>query len=314
MARASEITGVVAVLVTPFDDGEEIVHDDIARQVEAAVAFGISGICLPAYASEFYKLSHAERLDVVRTAVEASKGRIPVVGQSNHPSVRQAADMARRNADSGVDLISFALPRQFGTSEEDLLAYCQTICRAVNLPVLIQDFNPGGATVGPDFCRRLHDACPNFRYIKLEEPLLGPKLRAIRGATEDRVAVFEGWGGMYLPELFSSGVAGVMPGLGHADGMKRIWDLGSAGDIEGALDVFDDLLAQIAFSLQNLEFYLSMEKQLLAARGIIRHTRVRGLTLTPDGEAAAHAARLNERVLRLIERLGFKRRTLRGEA
>ena len=307
MTTAGHIRGIVSVLATPFDADENIAHEDVARQVEAAVAFGIGGVCLPAYASEFYKMSDPERTDVVRTAVGAAAGRIPVLAQSNHPSVRQAAAIARRNAEAGADVISFAIPRIFPVTEADLLAYCRSICESVDLPVLIQDFNPGGPTVGPGFCRDLNLACGNFRYIKLEEPMLGPKLRAIREATQDRVAVLEGWGGMYMPELFEYGLAGAMPGLGHADVLKRVWDLGTGGDAEGALDVFDRVLAQIMFSLENMEFYLTVEKRLLAARGIIRETAVRGLTLTPDPDALAYADRLNDRVLRLVEALGLPR-------
>ena len=302
-----EIRGVVAVLSTPFDQDEGVVHEDIERQVEAAIVFGISAVCLPAYASEFYKLSGKERLAVVKTAVEASKGRMTVVGQSNHPSAKQAVSLARANADAGADLISFAIPRQFGAYEDNILDYCSTICAAVDLPVLVQDFNPGGATVGPEFCRRLMDRCPNFKYIKLEEPLLGPKLRAIREATSDGVGVLEGWGGMYMPELFESGIAGVMPGLGHSDVMKRIWDLGTSGDMQGALDIFDPVLAQVVFSLQNMELYLRIEKQLLAMRNIIKNTGVRSLSLGPDPETELHGRRLNVRVLNLVERLGFQR-------
>ncbi|MBB31466.1 MAG: dihydrodipicolinate synthase family protein [Gemmatimonadetes bacterium] len=304
---AKQIRGVVSVLSTPFDQYEKIAHEDIARQVEAAVVFGISGVCLPAYASEFYKLSGKERLAVVKTAVDASRGRIAVVGQSNHPSARQAASLAKGNAEAGADLISFAIPRQFAAYERDILDYCSTICNAVDLPVLVQDFNPGGATVGPDFCRQLIERSPNFNYIKLEEPLLGPKLRAIREATSDGVGVLEGWGGMYMPELFESGIAGVMPGLGHADIMNRIWDLGTSGDMEGTLDVFDQVLAQVVFSLQDMELYLRIEKQLLAMRNIIQNTGVRSLSLSPEKETEVHGKRLNERVLKLVEQLGFQR-------
>ncbi len=305
------INGVVAVLVTPFDDAEEIVHEDIEREVEAAIAFGIGGVCLPAYASEYYKLSEPERLAVVRTAAEAASGRIPVVGQSNHPSALHASELARQNVDSGADIISFALPRQFALPEADHLVYCKTVCRAVDVPILIQDFNPGGHTVGAEFCSHLRDDCDNFRYLKLEEPLLGPKLRAIRETTDGEVAVLEGWGGTYLPELFAEGVSGVMPGLGHADVMQRLWELGTGGDLDGALDIFDGLLAQIVFSLQNLEFYLAVEKDLLVQRGIIHHTAVRSLGLTPDPALLHHANLLNGRALKLIDRLGFPRQPIR---
>lgn len=313
MSTAEHIRGVVSVLATPFDADEEIVHEDIAGQVDAAVAFGISAVCLPAYASEFYKLSEVERTDVVQTAARAAAGRIPVVGQSNHPSAKRAVEIARQNVEAGADVISFAIPRIFATPEADLLSYARTICESVEVPVLIQDFNPGGPTAGPAFCSALSKACPNFLYIKLEEPMMGPKLKAIREATEDRVGVLEGWGGMYMPELFGYGLAGAMPGLGHADVLKRVWDLGVGGDIDAALGVFDRVLAQIMYSLENMEFYLTMEKRLLAARGIIRNTGVRGLTLTPDPEALAYADLLNERVLRLLDDLGLKRCPLRNQ-
>ena len=306
MADGTQIAGVVPVLVTPFDEQEEIVYGEIERQVEAAVAFGAAAVCLPAYGSEFYKLTESERLEVVRSAVSASGGRIPVMGQSNHPSAGHAAQLAQQNQRAGVDAVSFALPRLFAIPDADLLSYCDRVCSATDLPVMVQDFNPGGVTVGPEFCQRLLEIAPNFRYAKLEEPLLGLKLRGIREATSGRVSVFEGWGGMYLPDLFDSGISGVVPGLGHADVMNRIWELGSGGDLNGALDVFDGLLPQIVFSLQNMELFLAIEKQLLGMRGIIQHTRVRSLTLSPDVQTFTHGTRLNERVLRLVERLGFE--------
>lgn len=299
------LSGVVAVLVTPFDVEENIVHDDITRQVEAAISFGISAVCLPAYAGEFYKLSESERLAVVQTAVQASKNRISVIGQSNHPSAHQAAKLAKQNADIGADLISFAIPRQFGLTENDILSYCQTICDAVRVPILIQDFNPGGATIGASFCKQLRDRCPNFAYVKLEEPLLGPKLRAICDATENQIGVLEGWGGMYVPELLDAGITGVMPGLGHADLMQHMWNLGTSGQMDKALDVFDDLLAQVVYSLQNLELYLKVEKHLLAERGIIQNTTVRSPSLTVDKHTFNHAIRLNQRILKAISKHGL---------
>jgi 2-keto-3-deoxy-L-arabinonate dehydratase len=304
-SESGSVRGVLSVLSAPFSVSGDLVLEDVARQVEAAVAFGIAGVCLPAYGTEFYKLTDDERVAVVRTAAEASNGRIPVFGQANHDASRHAADLARKLRDVGADHISFAVPRRFAIPETDLLDYAAEVCAAAQLPVLVQDFNPGGATVGADFCRSLRDRCSNFRYIKLEEPLLGPKLRAIKGFCGDELMVFEGWGGMYLPELIGSGIDGVMPGLGHADAMHAMWLAGQADDLSGVLDIFDRLLPQIAFSLQNLELYLYAEKQLLASRGVISNAFVRSMTATPDAETSAHAKILNDRVLYLIDDLGL---------
>ena len=305
----NSIAGVVPVIPTPFQpDTEAIDLEALARLIDFAAALDISAVCLPAYASEFYKLSEAERFQIVEVAVKASGGNVPIVAQSNHPSARQAADIARRNADLGADFISFAIPRLFSVTTEDLLDYCTTVCGAVTLPVLVQDFNPGGPTIDATFCARLQEACPNFRYVKLEEPLMGDKVKAIRDGTKDEVGVLEGWGGMYTLELIPYGICGLMPGLGSADLLARIWRLGKEGQTESALDIFQMVLPQLVFSLQNLELFLHLEKRLLVERGVLRHATVRRATYTPSDLLLAYGNTLNRRVLKALDKYGLPRR------
>jgi 4-hydroxy-tetrahydrodipicolinate synthase len=294
----SGIDGIVPVVPTPFRAGDEAVDlDALDGLIDFATRLDVAAVCLPAYAGEFYKLSEDERFAVVERAVRASRGRVAVMAQSNHPSARHAAAIARRNEELGADLISFAVPRLFALPDEDLLEYCRTVCRAVTCPVLIQDFNPGGPTVGAGFCARLREACPNFGWVKLEEPLLGSKVVAIREATADEVGVLEGWGGMYLLDLLPSGVRGSVPGLGVADLLTRVWRLGRAGDADAALDLFQVVLPQIAFGLQHFELFLHLEKRLLVERGVLRDPTVRRPTYTPDRALLAHGDVLNRRVV-----------------
>jgi len=171
--------------------------------------------------------------------------------------------------------------------------------------VLIQDFNPGGPTVGGVFARQLADRCENFRYLKLEEPLMSAKVGAIREAAEGRVGVLEGWGGMYMLDLIPAGICGLMPGLGPADLLQRIWKLGTSGQLNDALDLFQAILPQLVFSLQNMELFLCLEKKLLAARGVLPEssTHVRRPTWTPDTDTLQYGTLLNRRVLEVCARL-----------
>lgn len=298
------IQGVVPIIPTPFHaTTEEIDLAALAALVEFAIGCGVGGICLPAYASEFYKLTEEERFQVVGVAVQAAAGRVPVLAQSNHPAAKAACEIAARNAGLGADVISFAIPRIFGLGQEDILAYCIAICRAAPTPVLIQDFNPGGPTVGADFCRRLHAACPNFHYIKLEEPLMGEKVTAIRAATGDAVGVLEGWGGLYMLELFPYGICGIMPGLGLADLLVQIWQRAAAGHMGAAMDLFERVAPQLGFSLQNMELFHHIEKRLLVQRGVIAGATVRQATFTPSAELLAYGDFLNARVAALAAQL-----------
>jgi len=302
-APAGTVLGIVPVIPTPFTAQQEVDFDALDGLMEFAVRAGVKAACLPAYGSEFYKLSDSERGKVVERAVQAAAGRLLVVAQSNHPSPRLASEIAIRNEDRGANIISFALPRQFALPEEELVRYSEKVCCAVRVPVLIQDFNPGGPTVGAAFARRLMQTVSNFCFLKLEESLMGAKVRAIREATQDVVGVLEGWGGMYLMELIPDGIAGAMPGLAMSDLFVRVWELARGGDIDEAMDIHAAMLPQIIYALQNMELFHHAEKLLLKARGLLDSAAVREPALPLDVAMATHLTALNRKVLRELARL-----------
>ena len=183
--------GIVPVIPTPFGSNHQVDYEALEPLIEFAVRSGATAVCLPAYGSEFYKLSVTERFQLVKTAVRLAAGRIQVMGQANHPSPLLSADFACRNEELGAGIVSFALPRQFPYGEDCLLRYAETVAKAVSVPVLVQDFNPGGPSVGASFARRLKESAPNFCYLKLEEPFMGRKIRAVTEATCGSVGVLE---------------------------------------------------------------------------------------------------------------------------
>lgn len=297
-----EIDGVVPVLPAPFTPDEELDLPSISKLIDFAVEARCAAVCLPAYSTEFYKLDMEERYTLVSSAVEASKGKIPVIGQSNHVSSKLAAEIAKNNEALGVDAISIAIPRLFSISEDDIFSFLGKVMEAVSLPVLVQDFNPGGMTVNPQFVKRLAAAYPNFRYLKLEEPLMAPKVEQIRAATNESIGILEGWGGMYLLENIPAGICGAMPGMGLADLLQKAYRLAKDGNREAGMDIFEKILPHIVFSLQNLELFLHMDKDLLVRRNLLAHPTVRAATLTPDIGTLRHANWLTERVLQSIEK------------
>jgi 4-hydroxy-tetrahydrodipicolinate synthase len=63
--RVVELHGVVPVVPTPFRADESIDLEGLSACIDFAVRCGVCAVCLPAYASEFYKLTEAERRLVV---------------------------------------------------------------------------------------------------------------------------------------------------------------------------------------------------------------------------------------------------------
>lgn len=302
MAIVKELFGIVPIIPTPFLENEEIDESALRNLIEFAVSAGIQAICLPAYASEFYKLSDDEKLQVVKIAINQAAGRIQIMAQSNSPSLKIAIKLARANVAAGADIISLAVPRIFGLPEASVENYLSEFFKSIpNTPVLIQDFNPGGSSLSVSLINRLRKAHLNFKYLKLEEPLCSSKFEDIIKTTEGAVGVFEGWGGLYLMELVPIGISGVMPGLGVADILQKVFTLRKNGEAQKAFEIFERVMPQIFFSLQNMELFHYAEKELLMARGILKNSTARKAAYIPDDSSVKYIRELNERVLKLAE-------------
>ena len=304
-AKSKDLSAAIPIIPTPFDAHENIDEEALRRLVEFAVSKGFLGICLPAYLSEFYKLSDEERIQVVKVAVNQAAGRLLVIAQSNHGSSRVALKMAQTHVENGADLISVLIPRMFALSDDDLLRYLKPILNGVSVSSLVQDYHPGGSTVGRSFVARLSTECPGFRYLKLEEPEVMTKLVAIREASQDRIKVLDGTGGLYLLELIPAGLAGVMSGLGYADALNVVFKLRADNRYQDASQLYEKLLPLIVFGAQNFELILYCEKRLLQARGLLASARCRDARIAPDPDTVRYVDELNGRIMRAFQDAGL---------
>ncbi len=309
MARALDIqiNGIVPIIPTPFTADDQADWTSHRNLIDFACAADACAVCLPAYASEFYKLSEDERQRAVTEAVGQMRGRIPVIAQVNYPSAAQAVREARAAQKSGASAIAVAVPRMFNLPESDLHRYFDKILSAIDIPLLIQDFSPSGPTVSPGFVASLNRAHPHFRWLKLEEPMMATKVVAVLQATSGAVGVLEGWGGMYILDLIPAGICGVMPSLSLVDLLARIFRLAKAGDMHAADEIYQVVLPQIVFSLQHMELYHHAEKRLLEARGVLARVDVRDLRLELDRFQTGRIAFLNGQILALLDRLKMPR-------
>jgi 4-hydroxy-tetrahydrodipicolinate synthase len=206
---------------------------------------------------------------------------------------------------AGADFISLAVPRLFSLPESSLKDYLSVFFESVpKTPVLIQDFNPGGASLSVKAIKELSDLHPNFKYLKLEEPLFAPKLEEIIQTTKGKIGVLEGWGGLYMLELIPVGIVGVMPGLAVADILQKVFLLRKANQGPKAFDLFEKVMPQIFFSLQNMELFHFAEKELLLARGVLKNSLARKAKHNPDASTISYIKELNERILAVVKALG----------
>ena len=144
-----QIDGIVPVIPTPFDADEEIDWAALRSLLDFAAGADVGAVCLPAYASEFYKLTEAERREAIVVTVDHVRGKTPVIAQVNYPSTLQAARSVREAQKDGASAVCCAVPRMFSLDEGALLKHFDRVLQAIDIPLIIQDFNPGGSSVSP---------------------------------------------------------------------------------------------------------------------------------------------------------------------
>ena len=67
------IDGIIPIIPTTFDEKDRIDWSAFERLLDFACGIDVCAVCLPAYASEFYKLSDAERREIIAKAVRAMR-------------------------------------------------------------------------------------------------------------------------------------------------------------------------------------------------------------------------------------------------
>ena len=120
--------GILTALVTPFRDGdldEEALRDLIERQIEA----GVDGLVPCGSTGESATLSHSEHEIVVEIAVQAARGRVPVVAGTGSNDTAAAIELTRHAKRAGADgalLISpyYNKPTQQGIVEHYAAVAC----------------------------------------------------------------------------------------------------------------------------------------------------------------------------------------------
>ena len=302
-----DFEGVIPILPTPFNADESIDESSLETIVDFAKAAGCTTVGLPAFGSEFYKLSGDERSRILNIVFK-NAGDLNIIVQCNHPSPTIVQALIKDAANRGAAAINSALPRMMPVAENQLYQYASVVCRSTTLPVIIQDYNPGGAIIGLDFAKKLSDEFENFRFIKYEVPGIGPLINDILVSTKHKVKVFSGWGGSYLLEQFTAGIAGIMPGIPLVDYFIKLWDHVSVGNEKMALQMFTAISPYLAFSLQHLEMFHHVEKQLAVRRGIMHSSVVRSVSIQLDSYQKKYLELILDRTCDAIVEYGFKLR------
>jgi 4-hydroxy-tetrahydrodipicolinate synthase len=165
--------GSITPLPTPFKDGGAAVDTDALRRlVEFQIANGSHGLSSTGTTGEPTSLSLEERKLVIRTVVESSSERLPVLAGTGSNWTDESVELSRYAREVGADGVLAVAPYHVKPSQQGLFEHYTRIARAVEgLPVMLYNI-PGRASVNiePETQRRIREACGNVFGIKEANP------------------------------------------------------------------------------------------------------------------------------------------------
>ncbi len=279
-----KIQGVIPVMMLPLNEDESIDQGAFRKQVDFAVAGGAAAVCAPGFATEFYKLTDEERRWVIKAVVEQTGGRVPMFAGTGCGSVRATIELSQYAESVGAEGLMVAAPRWCPLGASEQIAFFETVCRNVGIPVMLQDADFTGAGLPAALIVKLAERCPNLQFAKLENVLPGAKCSEIIRLSQGRVQVLYGMAGIALLDGLAHGATGVMPGPSFIEAYVRVLELYGGGRISEAKGLFYRMQPYITFSVQHLELVIRMDKRGLVRRGIFSSDRVREPTLCFDAE------------------------------
>jgi 4-hydroxy-tetrahydrodipicolinate synthase len=139
------ITGSLVAIVSPMHEDGSLDFDALRRLVEWHIAEGTHAIVVVGTTGESPTVDPEEHIELVRTAVQVSGRRVPVVAGTGANSTREAIELTEQARKIGADATLQVVPYYNKPTQEGLYRHFVAVAEAVDLPVIL--YNVPGRTV-----------------------------------------------------------------------------------------------------------------------------------------------------------------------
>jgi len=161
------LRGSLTALVTPFEKGGAFDEKAFRAFVDWQIQEGTNGLVPVGTTGESPTLSHDEHHRVVKTCIEASKGRVPVVAGAGSNNTEEAVSLAQHAEKAGADAILVVTPYYNKPTQRGLYLHFATVAKATRLPIIIYNIPPRSVIdMMPETMGRLANDFKNIVGVK----------------------------------------------------------------------------------------------------------------------------------------------------
>ncbi len=194
MKKEIRLEGVIPAMLTPFTENEEIDVGGIKENVDFLIENGVNGIMCNGSTGEAVTLTKKERIKVIETTVEATKGRVKVIAGTGVPATNETIRLTRDAKSAGADAVMIITPFYEIPTQEGLYKHYETIAEAVDIPIVMYNIpQHTGVEIGLDALKRLveidnivalKDSSGNLSQFTEIIRLVGDKISVLTGCDD----------------------------------------------------------------------------------------------------------------------------------
>jgi 4-hydroxy-tetrahydrodipicolinate synthase len=303
MIQLYPLHGIVTVLNTPFKTNNTIDYYALQENVKYALDAGVAGFLVPAMASEVYKLSEKERIEMIAAVQETAGNKVPVIAGAGETDLVKSKRLISDYIRLGYKNVLFQIPFQ---NENQFKNHFFELAATGPEMIMLQDWDASGYGLPDHLILELFESVEDFRCLKVETVPAGVKYSRILELTKGQLNVSGGWAVSQMIEGLKRGVHAFMP-----TGMHRIYceiyRLWKAGKTDKAELLFGEILPVLAFSNQHLDISIHFFKRLLFKQGIYPTDLVREPILPFDTIHREIADRHIQKIIELEEKIKFEK-------
>ncbi|MEL0578842.1 dihydrodipicolinate synthase family protein [Pectobacterium punjabense] len=135
-------SGVFPYLVSPVRPDGQVDKPVLVQLTEHLIQCGVHGVVPLGSTGEFAYLSAAQRLDVVKTVIETTAGRVPVIAGVASTTIQDAVEQTKRYVELGADGILAVLEAYFPLNDDGVEQYFRAIAEAAQGKPVVLYTNP----------------------------------------------------------------------------------------------------------------------------------------------------------------------------
>jgi 2-keto-3-deoxy-L-arabinonate dehydratase len=300
MIDVAPFSGIYPMMYAFFRRDGSLDREVMRRQVVAVLRGGAHGIAVLGLATEASKLSGQERRQLVEWVTHDVAGAVPVAVTVSEPTMAAQAEFANWAKGKGASWVILQPPPERGMPEAWYVDFFAGVMERVEMPCAVQNAPEYiGVGLGPESIKALKERCTNFALLKGEGPMLS--IRRVIEAVEGKLAVFNGRGGLELPDNLRAGCAGMIPATDTFDYQVKIFELMRRGgeDERAAEEIYQQVLPAIVFTLQSLDTLICYGKRVAALRLGVPEVYDRAPALQPTDFGLSCTRRYADRLGRL---------------